>query len=61
LIAKVLLLVVFIVTGLVVGTGDWSHFARRDDGLSALGLASCGQAAMITSPDDDHNAVRRQH
>ncbi|HEY3803113.1 MAG TPA: amino acid permease [Kofleriaceae bacterium] len=36
-IAKVTLIVVFILAGLFVGHGDWSHFASRGDGLSQLG------------------------
>jgi APA family basic amino acid/polyamine antiporter len=47
-IAKVLLIVVFIVAGLVVGTGDWSHFASRGDGLLALGTGS-GAASYATA------------
>src|SRR4029077_10209631 len=39
-IAKVVLIVVFIVAGLLVGTGDWAHFASRGDGLSQLGTKS---------------------
>ena len=47
-IAKVLLIVVFIVAGLAVGTGDWSHFASRGDGLSALGTRP-GAASYATA------------
>jgi APA family basic amino acid/polyamine antiporter len=36
-IAKVTLIVVFILAGMLVGHGDWSHFASRGDGLSQLG------------------------
>lgn len=35
-IAKVLLVVVFIVAGLVLGDGDWSHFETTHGGLSQL-------------------------
>src|SRR5213078_4596353 len=34
---KVLLIVTFVVAGLLVGTGDWGHFASRGEGLSMLG------------------------
>jgi APA family basic amino acid/polyamine antiporter len=36
-IAKVVLIAVFVIAGLVVGTGSWDHFASRGDGLSQLG------------------------
>lgn len=36
-IAKALLIVVFIGAGLLLGAGDWGHFAGRDDGLTKLG------------------------
>jgi basic amino acid/polyamine antiporter, APA family len=39
-IVKVLLIFGFIVAGLVVGTGDWAHFASRGDGLSKLGTTA---------------------
>lgn len=39
-IAKALLIVVFIGAGLLVGTGDWGHFAARGDGLSKLGTSA---------------------
>jgi basic amino acid/polyamine antiporter, APA family len=52
-IAKALLIVVFIGAGLLVGTGDWGHFASRGDGLSNLdtraGAASYATALMYVS------------
>jgi APA family basic amino acid/polyamine antiporter len=49
-IAKVALIVVFIVAGLTIGTGDWAHFAPRGDGLVKLhtraGAASYATALM---------------
>lgn len=47
-IAKVLLIVVFVGAGLIVGTGDWGHFARRGDGLSTLGTRA-GAANYATA------------
>jgi len=43
-IAKVALIAVLIVAGLAFGTGDWSHFATRGDGLAMLGTRSGGSA-----------------
>src|SRR5689334_2597997 len=34
---KVVLILVFVVAGLLVGTGDWGHFASRGDGLALIG------------------------
>jgi APA family basic amino acid/polyamine antiporter len=52
-IAKALLIVVFIGAGLLVGAGDWGHFASRGDGLSQLdtraGAASYATALMYVS------------
>jgi APA family basic amino acid/polyamine antiporter len=47
-IGKVVLIVVFILAGLLFGTGDWGHFARRDDGLSQLG-STAGAANYATA------------
>jgi len=47
-IAKVLLIVVFVIAGVVVGTGDWGHFAARGDGLSMLGTRA-GAASYATA------------
>ena len=47
-IAKVVLIVVFIGAGLLVGHGDWSHFASRGDGLSQLGTRA-GAANYATA------------
>jgi APA family basic amino acid/polyamine antiporter len=47
-IAKVALIVVFVLAGLLVGHGDWSHFASRGDGLSQLGTRH-GAAAYATA------------
>lgn len=35
--AKVLLIATFITAGLLLGDGDWSHFAVRGDGLAGIG------------------------
>jgi APA family basic amino acid/polyamine antiporter len=45
---KVLLIAVFVIAGLVVGTGDWAHFASRGDGLSTLGTKA-GAANYATA------------
>jgi APA family basic amino acid/polyamine antiporter len=47
-IAKVVLIVGFIVAGLLVGHGDWGHFAHRDDGLSHIGTKA-GAANYATA------------
>jgi len=47
-IAKVLLIVVFIVAGLLFGTGDWSHLATQGEGLGQL-ATSHGAAEFATS------------
>jgi APA family basic amino acid/polyamine antiporter len=47
-IAKVLLITFFVIGGLVIGTGDWGHFAARDDGLVQLGTAT-GAAKYATA------------
>jgi len=47
-IAKVVLIVVFIAAGLLVGSGDWGHFASREGGLSSLGTAD-GAANYATA------------
>lgn len=47
-IIKVALIVVFIGAGLLVGTGDWAHFAGRNDGLSQLGTGA-GAANYATA------------
>ena len=47
-IAKVALIVVFIGAGLLLGHGDWSHFAHRNDGLSQLGTRA-GAASYATA------------
>ena len=47
-IGKVVLITVFIVAGLVVGSGDWGHFASRGDGLVNLGTRS-GAAAYANA------------
>jgi APA family basic amino acid/polyamine antiporter len=47
-VAKVVLIVVFVGAGLLVGTGDWAHFASRGDGLANLGTRS-GAAAYATA------------
>jgi len=47
-IAKVVLIVVFIGAGLLVGHGDWGHFASRGDGLSQLGTRA-GAANYATA------------
>jgi APA family basic amino acid/polyamine antiporter len=47
-IAKVALIFVFIIAGLLVGQGDWSHFAGRDDGLHQIGT-SAGAASYATA------------
>ena len=47
-IIKVLLIVGFVVAGLLVGSGDWGHFASRGDGLSTLGTRA-GAANYATA------------
>jgi APA family basic amino acid/polyamine antiporter len=47
-IAKVLLIMTFVIAGLAVGTGDWAHFAPRNDGLATLGT-SAGSASYATA------------
>ncbi len=47
-IAKVLLIVFFVIGGVLIGTGDWGHFAARNDGLSQLGTTS-GAAKYATA------------
>jgi APA family basic amino acid/polyamine antiporter len=47
-IAKVALIVVFVGAGLVLGTGDWGHFARRGEGFAILGTTT-GAAAYATA------------
>ncbi len=47
-IGKVVLIVVFILAGLLLGTGDWAHFAARGDGLSQLGTRA-GSANYATA------------
>src|SRR5262249_34028042 len=47
-IGKVVLIAAFVIAGLVVGTGDWGHFAARDDGLSQLGTRA-GAASYATA------------
>jgi basic amino acid/polyamine antiporter, APA family len=47
-IAKVVLITAFVVAGLVIGTGDWGHFAARDDGLTRLGTTA-GAANYATA------------
>ena len=47
-IAKVTLIVVFIVAGLALGDGDWSHLSSRGDGLAQLGT-SAGAAAYASA------------
>jgi len=47
-IAKVALIFVFVVAGFVVGTGNWSHFASRPDGLSQIGTKA-GAANYATA------------
>jgi APA family basic amino acid/polyamine antiporter len=42
-IAKVVLIIVFVGAGLLVGSGDWHHFASRGDGLSKLGSSAGAQ------------------
>ena len=50
---KVLLIVVFVAAGLLVGSGDWGHFAAHGDGLVNLGTragaASYANALMYVS------------
>lgn len=45
---KVLLITGFIIAGLVIGSGDWGHFASRGDGLSQITTAS-GAANYATA------------
>jgi APA family basic amino acid/polyamine antiporter len=47
-IGKVVLIVVFVIAGLAIGTGDWGHFASRGDGLSQLGTRA-GAANYATA------------
>jgi APA family basic amino acid/polyamine antiporter len=47
-IAKVALIALFVLAGLLVGTGDWAHFASRDDGLSQIGTRA-GAANYATA------------
>jgi APA family basic amino acid/polyamine antiporter len=47
-IAKVTLIVVFVVAGLLFGTGDWSHFATHGNGFAMLGTRS-GASDYATS------------
>jgi APA family basic amino acid/polyamine antiporter len=47
--AKVLLIVVFIVGGLLFGKGDWSHFAAQRGGLSNVGTSVFAIALMYVA------------
>ncbi|MEO8706300.1 MAG: amino acid permease [Kofleriaceae bacterium] len=47
--AKVLLIVLFIIGGLVAGTGDWDHFATREGGFSNIGTTSFAITLMYVS------------
>jgi basic amino acid/polyamine antiporter, APA family len=50
---KVLLIAGFVIAGMLVGTGDWGHFASRGDGLANLGTragaSSYANALMYVS------------
>jgi len=46
-VAKVLLIVVFVLAGLTVGTGDWGHFARKGAGFEMLGTKSGAAAYAV--------------
>jgi APA family basic amino acid/polyamine antiporter len=47
-IAKVVLIAGFVIMGLLVGSGDWGHFARRGDGLATIG-STAGAANYATA------------
>jgi APA family basic amino acid/polyamine antiporter len=47
--AKVLLIVLFIIGGLLAGTGDWSNLATREGGFSNIGTTSFAVALMYVS------------
>ncbi len=47
-VAKVTLIAVFVLAGLAFGHGDWSHFAKRGEGLGLLTTRS-GAAAYATA------------
>jgi len=47
--AKVLLIVVFIIGGLLFGSGDWSHFDAQAGGLSNLGTSAFAISLMYVS------------
>ena len=47
--AKVVLIVVFILGGLIVGRGDWSHLASQHGGLANLGTENFAIALMYVS------------
>ncbi|MGN6110743.1 MAG: APC family permease, partial [Kofleriaceae bacterium] len=47
--AKVLLIVLFIVGGLLVGEGDWSNLASRGGGLENVGTVAFATALMYVS------------
>ncbi len=47
--AKVLLIALFILGGLVFGTGDWSHFATQGDGVGTVMTSAFATALMYVS------------
>lgn len=47
--AKVLLIVLFIIGGLLIGDGSWSHFASQDGGLSNIGTTAFATALLYIS------------